>query len=118
MDAQCLFISQNGPGWLSRTAEAGAQVVQCFGGGFGVMRVVAKKQKSGVFDGFGEGASGGLFFVGREKEGPVLLDAQMVAKGLRVVGVEQVGAQIAEAEPGDQAEQAGVDRPDVALRCQ
>ena len=47
-----------------------------------------------------------------------LLDAQMVAKGLRVVGVEQVGAQIAEAGPGDQAEQAGVDQPDVALWCQ
>ena len=77
-------------------------------------RVVAANQEHEVFDGFGDGAARGLGFVGGEEEGPVLLDLQVIAERVGVVGVEQVGVQIAEAQRGNQAQAQCVGRPDGA----
>lgn len=51
-------------------------------------RVVAENQEYEVLNDYGDGVARGLDFVGREKEGLILPDPQVIAERVGVAGVE------------------------------
>ena len=66
------------------------------------------------FEQFGDGAAGGLLFMGGEEIGEVCGDAVVVAKGFGVVGVETERSQLGKEDPGEGGQEQGVEGPGIA----